>query len=238
MTARELCTDILTYLQVYAPNETPEASDMNIVLRAINRFLESWVVDEYLPYTVIDQEFNLISGQLEYTIGIPEDETPADFEARRPTEILRSWVRLNGVDYQVEVINNEQYNSISMKAIETTFPEFLYYSPDYPLGTIKIWPVPTQAMVINLTTPGIFSTGLVLADAISMPPGYVQALLWNGIAEVAPAFSKETTAEIRKRANDSKAVLKRLNNQDLLMKFDTDLIKSGRRYNIYTDGYQ
>lgn len=232
MTARELCTAVLVYLGVIAANETPDAADINRVFDDLNDFMDSLSTDSYMIYNEVDETFSLVSGTSSYTIG-----STGVFSTIRPGSIQRAWVRLNSVDYPLIPINNQQYNLIGMKAITNTIPEFFYYNPTFPNGTLKVWPVPSQSMTINITSLKQFVRFASLDTTVSLPVGYARMLKWNLISEVSEAFGKQPTETILRKASKSKADLQRLNSPPVKMGFDSQLSgRAGSRYNIYTDG--
>ncbi len=232
MTARELCTSALRYLNVIAENETQNPSDINLVFDALNDLMDSLSTDSYMIYSEVDEEFNLIPSQESYSIG----PTGADFTAVRPGTIQRGYVRVDGVSYPLTLLNNQQYNAIGMKALEITWPKYLYYNPTFPNGTIKFWPVPSVANPIVLTWLNRFTRFTNLNTAVSLPVGYSRMLKWNLIAEVAEAFGKDVSASVIKKAATSKATLQRLNSPPVKMRFDGEITGRNVKYSIYTDG--
>lgn len=232
MTARELCTAALEYLGVVASNETPDATDLNRVFAALNDFMDSLSTDSYMLFSQQDEEFSLVGSQATYTIGA----SGADFTTVRPGAIQGAWVRVNDVDYPLAPINNEQYNAIGSKSIETTIPQFFYYNPTFPNGTLKIWPVPSEAATINITSQKQFTRFASLNTAVSLPVGYARMLKWNLIAESAEAFGKQPTESTLRKAREAKATLHRLNSPPVKMKFDSTILGGGGQYNINTDG--
>ncbi len=232
MTARELCTQALLYLGVIASNETPEAEDINKVFDALNDLMDALSTDSYMIYSEVDEEFTLIGAQGEYSIG----ESGADFTAVRPGSIQRGYVVVNGVSYPLTSLNNQQYNSIGMKELAITWPQFFYYNPTFPNGTIKFWPVPSEANSVVLTSLKQFVRFATLNTAVSLPVGYARMLKWNLVVEAADIFGKTVKASAIKKAADSKATLQRLNSPPVKMRFDGQITGRSGRYSIYTDG--
>lgn len=233
-TARDLCTSVLNYIGVIAANETPDAADINRAFDTLNDFMESLSTDETMAFAVTTETFPLVAAQASYTVG----ESTANWNTVRPGHISDAYVVVNGVSYTLTPLNNEQYSDIGMKALTVTWPQYFYYNPTFPNGTIKFWPVPAVAHDVTITSLKQFAAFASLDTVLSFPPGYARMLRWNLVKELCGAFGKSASAEDVKKASESKATLQRLNSKDQKMSFDAALTRRGGRYNIYTDNYQ
>ena len=49
-----------------------------------------------------------------------------------------------GLDYPITILNLENYELIGLKTLNGPWPRALYYQPGETLGTVTVWPNPSQ----------------------------------------------------------------------------------------------
>ena len=161
--------------------------------------------------------------------------TPGNFAIPRPLRITNAFTRITAsgntaLDYPIEIINRDRWSNIGLKSLPGPWPLVLYYDPTYPLGTIYLYPNPSQAGILHLWTDTILSDFTSLTQAINLPQGFARALKKNLALELAPEYGKSAGALLVKQAAESKAAIRSLNLDPVVMAFyDTDLVRSNRR---------
>ena len=147
------------------------------------------------------------------------------------------------LQYRLEVIGNEQYQRIGFKTISSNYPDYLYYNPTYPFGTITLYPVPNIALQLILSQTSKLLDISYLQQVISLPPGYERALIYNLAIELAPRYGRASQvvpgSTIWRLAKESFADLKRTNQERRIMTSDASGLFGSRGgvYNPYTDSY-
>lgn len=173
-----LIKDALLELGVVRPAETPTADQSVVSLRILNRILDDWNADERAVYNVSFQEYTFIPDQQLHTIG-PAASSPDFTYTIRPERIVGANVLLNTttptVKVPINIRDDSWWLSLPVPSIETAFPTDLYYSPEWPLGKIYFWPIPSTAYGVQLELYAILSSVLI-GDTINLPPGYQSAL--------------------------------------------------------------
>lgn len=173
---------------VYAAGETPSDEDASDSLLALNYLIDSWNNQKLALYNIINVTGNLIAGKKNYTIG-----TNADINTPRPVKIEKAFVRVltntTPIDYMVQLVSNEDYQSFAVKNIQTTYPTHVYYDDVFPIGTLYFYPVPSQAIELYLSVWQQLSR-LALTDQILMPIGYENALRYGLAVELAALYGK------------------------------------------------
>jgi len=199
--ALEIITRAMKTAGVLGNNETPSSSEASDGLIALNDLMDSWNTDRTYVYSVQQNNFPVVNGQAAYTIG-----TGGDFSMIRPVKLDNVFIRINSVDYPLKEINNQDYDSIAVKA-NGSFPEYFYYDAAFPLGTIYIYGVPTQGDIYIDTWTQIqqFSD---LATNYTFPPGYYRAIRYNLAKEIAPEHGTSLTQEAVQIAIESQANIK------------------------------
>ena len=227
----------LRLLGVLATGETPDAPESADCLEVLNWMLQQWSDEKLFVYYMVNEIFNITANKGTYTIG---PDATQDFNTSLPTRIKSAFCRdfSSGYnnDYKLELIPNDRYQDIFQKGILTTYPKYLHYVRSYPYGQIQLWPIPTRTYSLGLSQWKQFKTYANLNDIICLPPGYKQALGYNLAVEMAGEYGQPLNPLIHQKALESKAIIKRVNFEAVLMSTDSALIPR-RMYNIYSDRY-
>jgi hypothetical protein len=117
------------------------------------------------------------------------------------------------LDYPVAIFSLEEYESIGIKQLNGPWAKGIYYQPAELLGTIYVYPNPSQGE-LHLFTQTIFRQFQALNDTIQLPQGYNMALRWCLAERLMPMFGKVNqiqAAMINGYAAQGKATIKRTN---------------------------
>lgn len=226
---------------VLAARDLPDAQDANDAFTSLNMLIEQWNIEDLMCYHYENDIFNTTIGQSVYTIG--NVGTP-DWISVRPNEVTSAFVRVGQIDYPLQIMSNEEYYGVSMKALQSV-PRGLYYQQEYPLGKIFLYPVPQIVYPIGITTTTQFTAFSGINQVVSLPPGYLKALIWNLAVELMPEYGKAIDPITAKKATESKALIKGKNSKlpELHMesvylgKGVTALGGGNGRFNIFTGGF-
>jgi hypothetical protein len=161
-----------------------------------------------------------------YTVNISQTVASTTINAyyQRPLTIDSAFVRINtnsngqpvingGLDYPIAVLALENYESIGLKTMSGPWPKALYYQPSEILGTIFVWPNPSQGEV-HMFADSLFSRFVTFYDNINLPQGYSMALRWCLAERLMPMYGKVNQiqiAMINSYAAQAKATVKRTN---------------------------
>jgi hypothetical protein len=175
--ANTLVTNALIEAGWLAQGETPNAGDANFALSKMNRILDQWAAKKLFAYAQQFIKFNLTPNLSPHTIG-PSGTFVVPV---RPVRIDGAALTLNTVVPPVDCpINHTRdaawWNNQRVKGISTSVPTDLYYEPDFPNGSLYLWPVPKVAYQILLQLRQQISTFATLATSYNLPPGYEEAL--------------------------------------------------------------
>ena len=117
------------------------------------------------------------------------------------------------LDYPLTVFSLEEYESIGIKQLNGPWAKGIYYQPSELLGTIYVYPNPSQGE-LHLFTQTIFREFQTLNDTIQLPQGYNMALRWCLAERLLPMFGKVNQVQIgliNAYAAQGKATIKRTN---------------------------
>lgn len=231
LTGRDLLSASLRLLGVLASGESMEAQEATDGLASINRMLASWSNEGLMIFAETQESpITLSSGVATVTMGAGGTVTT------RPQEIIRAVLRAGQTDYAMRILTLDEYARIPVKSTQSSIPYWLYDDGGYPQRTLTLYPVPSTGNQLILWTKEQLSTIATLDTVLSFPPGYEEAIIYNGAIRLAPEYGKTVTPEIADVARASKAAIKRLNSREQLLRVDSALVGPGR-FNILTGEY-
>lgn len=203
-----------------ATGETPTADESNDALAALNDLLEIWSTQNLAVYGSADVSFNTVANQASYTIG-PSGQWVTD----RPVRINDSpYCTVNGVDFGIELIGQQDYDLIGLKTQPGQIVERLLYVNDNPSGRITLWPVPNAIVPITMNIDRILTQVPTLATVMVFPPGYLLVMRYALGILLAPDYGRSIAPEISSVAQSSFAAIKRANKLKRTSKYDAALV--------------
>jgi len=219
-TALQLVTSALRKIGAVAAGEAPDASEQSDALAALNQLIESWNLQGLTLYRLENASYTLVPSQQTYTIG-----SGADFDGARPITLNGAFVTRGGIDYPVVPLTQQQWNDILQKSTESQLPSGVYYEPAYPIGTVRVWPVPLEGLTITLSVNMQISPVASIGSTIALPPGYERALVYALAVDLAPEYPAVTLSQrVIDAADEALADIKRANNtQNQAATFDIAL---------------
>ena len=240
-TAQDIIQDALERIKVYAPGETISDADAERALTRLNDMLDSWSNESLACFANVEQSSALTIGKNSYTIG-----SGGDFNVTRPLDILvgpgAAYLQdSNGNNFDVNVVTQDRWNQIGNRGttITSNIPDTLFYDPQYPLGTINIFPTPNLAYMLFWDSRLQLTEFSTLTTTASLPPGYLKALKDNLAIEVWPYFKADGSSpsqDLIAAAMQSKGNIKRTNMKPVIATYDPAIVSRGSStYNIYRD---
>ena len=220
-------------------NETMDAGSATDGLDLFNALLDSWSNEKLMSYVTLQRNFTLTANTQSYTIG-----SGGVINVTRPLDITQAFVRdANNQDYGLNIVPRDIWNTIGDKTITSQIPTTLFSDSGFTLGTIWLFPVPTEALTVYydaVTNQVTFST---LTQSLSMPPGYERCFIQNLALEMmANGFpcllNDQQLSALVSSASEGKANIKRTNIKPILASYDDALVsRSYATFNIYRGDY-
>lgn len=160
---------------------------------------------------------------------------PGDFKMARPLRISNSFTRIttvgtSGLDYPIEVVDQQKYNQIGYKGISAPWPIVMWYNPTYPLGNLYFYQNPSGAGSLHLFTDNILTNLATLTTAVVLPQGYSRFIKRQLARELAPEYGAQWTQMHEKLAKESWDMVKSLNMvPQPVAKYDTAISRGNQR---------
>lgn len=233
-TANDLITAALREAAILGDNETPSAATAAAALGRLNRMLDSWRNNKTIVYHILEQQFTFTANEESYTIG-----SGGDFDGERPLELMQPcYVRENGYDYPLKILEKEAYGRISNKdSVFTNYPRYVYYDPQYPLGVLKFYPAPNTTNTVFLNSPAQLQSFSALTTNVALPPGYEDAIVYNLAIRSAAKKGFTINPLTAQLAAEALAMVKATNIKPLISRLDLINVGYGHSYDTHSDTY-
>ena len=236
-TAQDIIQDALEMIGIYAPGETMSGADSSRGLTVLNDMIDSWSNESLACYAINENSHTLTPNQFQYTIG-----PGGDINTTRPLYIIdtpgSAFIKdPQGNRYQIDVVPRDDWNLSPSDQTTSNVPSQLFYDPQYPLGIINLYPVPTLGWTLYFDSYLQLVEFTGLTSTINLPPGSTLAVKTNLAVALQPYFATAQLSEVvANRASVSKGNIKRTNIRPVTAVFDPEIISRAMpTYNIFTD---
>lgn len=199
------------------PGTIPNVDQRGELVPMVARMLGSWNLDGRKIFTTSIAPYALNTDQKIYSIG-----PGGDFDADRPLYIKGAdllWPTSPIYRTQLRILDDDEWAAIPLQDITSAPPNSIYYDGGMDAngrGLIYIYFQPPAGYSLELYTWQALSTSFTSVDDIVVfPPGYEEALVWNGALRVAAMYPLEAKLNplAAVMARDSLRALMTLNTQ-------------------------
>lgn len=231
MTVLDLITRAMRLIGAVSIGDPIEAAETAAALLALNDLIDSWGTDPQTKFTSSGAVYTCTAGLGTYTIGTGNG---AAWTGPRPESIDSATVIIPGTPTSYEkplrvIRSDKDWARVRMKALTSTLIRALYYQPDFPNGTVAVWPVPVTSQQVALYTKTAVPQFTGLTQVVSLPPGYTKALTYNLALCIAPEFEKVPSDVVIGIAESSLYALKVPNAAKQVGRLALDLGAQGHR---------
>ncbi len=205
-----LVQDAMFAAQVIGQDQTASSADTQLVLRRLQRMLDSWSNERQMIFANTTQTFTMTAGTASYSTSL--------LSTGRPITIQSMVVSLSNIDYPVNMIDQQMWNSIPYK-IAQAIPNQCFYDPTFPNGTMNFYPIPYAAFTCSVDCQEPLNTGtLTLATNLTLPEGYEAAIVAGLAVDIWGSFkSGMPSQQMQEEKTQTRAILKRTNYMPLEM---------------------
>lgn len=221
-TALDTISGALRLLKVLAAGETAKGEDVATGLMVLNEMLEEWSLQELAIFAKVDQTFALVPGTSVYTVG-----PTGAWVGFRPIGIDTVRVLYQGIVFPVNCFDTARFNAIAYPAQTGVLPLQYNYDPFAVNGSVSLWPVPTTAMPIILSTDQQLTQIATAQTTLNLPPGYAKALRFCLARDLADEYETALSPDAMKIAASAFGHIKRANSTPIAADFDPALTDGG-----------
>jgi hypothetical protein len=213
----DFCKTALTRILMDSSSATPKITppQLNGAINELNLITDSWNADGGTIYTQQFYTFPLTAGQQTYTIGPSNTANFNTGTQPRPSYLeFASYQLTTGefpfIDLPMRILDASEWASIVVKDISTTVGFYIYMDEAYPLANVNIWPFPSTAGNLVLTTWSSLNSALGENDSISLPPGYARGLSLELSIALAPYYGKSGDPTVAQLGNQLAQIKKNI----------------------------
>src|SRR5215469_11921952 len=214
MNAGNLINSAFRLINVLASGEVPSASEQSDALTILALMLDSWQAERLTIFTILRDGsttsphlFPFVVGQQTYTLG-----PGGNFNIARPAKIERmsiEWLAnpAQPLELPLEMVNEQRWQTVPVKAITSTLPTVVYDDGNYPLRNLAFWCTPTVVSNVVIYYWQALSQFPDLVTDVEFPPGYFKALRYNLAVDLAAEFGRPISPEVAAQALSSKSII-------------------------------
>ena len=229
-TALDSIKRAMRLLGVLSVGETPSAQESSDGLEALNAMLESFSNDKQVIYAPTLDSIAWAPGTPTYTVG-----PTGTVISGRPITLLSSCYFIWGdVSYPLVPTTIDEYNTIPLKVLNNTIPQFIWCNPTFPDSTITLYPTPSAAITLKLWSNKILQSFPTLTTDIALPPGYKDFIDYNLAERLAPEYQVPVPGDVAKQAMLTRKTIARTNFVSQKMEYPAATVPSGGQFNIYS----
>lgn len=234
MTVNDLLIATLKLIGAIAKSETPDADEMADAFARLNSMIDGWAAQSTTIYAIVPSTYPLVAGQQVYQIG----PGAPDFNAVRPLIIQDAGIITTTVTPNFElpmtILTEDQWAQVTIKAQASTLAWYLYYDKAFPLGNIKLWPVPNVGgLQLALYVPTQISQFANPTDTIILPPSYEEALRYNLAVRLCPEWGRPLDPVVGALAAKTFATLQVANKRLDTLGVDASLIGAAGNRGVF-----
>lgn len=207
-TFRDLATQSLGRLGVLAAGEVMTAADADLCREAANQLIDEWQSASLLLYSENREVWNLTPSKASYTVG-----DGGDVDIPRPVYVdaVSYVITTQSPPLEIQMLPYTDFTwaSVAQKDLTSNLPFNYYYNLTYPLATLYLWPIPTQADLQGVLYARTQVDQLASLDTnVALPNGWARMIVTNLAVELAPAFFKEPSPTLVRQAERSMRAVK------------------------------
>jgi hypothetical protein len=189
-TVLDLVSNALIEMGALAQGEAAAAGDAQFCLNKLNRLIDVWEARRVYVYNVQFTLWTLTPNLNPHTIG----PGGTFVVSQRPVKLEGANLVLNtapqAIDIPLNVRGDHWWSNQRIKSLASSIPTDVFYSADWPNGTLNFWPVPKIAYQVRLETWGLTGQFIALTDPVNLPPAYLEALTLSLAEMICPSFGK------------------------------------------------
>lgn len=209
-TALTLITDALIEIGAHDLGQSVPAEDAALGLRYLNRIMERWSNSPSM-FPVLPETSVPMNGAASYTIGPAGNVVSA-----RPLRIDRATFVLGDVEYPVNVLSRQEWDAIAVKDVTGAPVSDIWYDAANTNARVYVYPKAASG-TLKLDAPTLLGTFASTSTVLDLPAGYESALVLTLASDLAGAFQRPVTPDLRVRTAGAVRVLKRTNSEPLLV---------------------
>jgi hypothetical protein len=187
ITALDIIRPALRLIGAIDPLEQPKAEQVAVALDSLNLLMDTLRVSAGAAINNEEMVLTLARGAKTHTIN-------------RPLRVEGAYARLHLIDRPIRVVDKAEFDSVSLKGLNTSWPEIVWCDGNAPYSSLHFWPQPASDIEVHVTVLKHLVGFVDATTAEVLPAGYRNMLTKLLAVEVAPAFGLEPSASLVRSA--------------------------------------
>jgi hypothetical protein len=231
-TVQDLVTDAMLLCLAQTPGEPIPAAEMFFGVRELNRLMGKYSIIRNFCFTSNLATYTFATVKNTYTIGPDNTSFHPDFQGPRPTRVIQANIIITGQPQPVyipcEVIDAEQWMSLSIRQIPTAIPRKVYYDngytsvgapggqPNLGYGTLYFYGQPQAGYQVELLVPQVLPSYAALAGTggyFTFPPAYEEFVVTTLAEMLSISYGRPIPPDLALRARKARAAIVSLNSK-------------------------
>lgn len=241
MTTRDLIERAYQDLNILDAGTTLGADDANYGLVRLNDWIDQLKLESLFIYSIVRSTWTIVSGTASYSVGsggavnIPR---PVSANAIQNIGFVDASVSPSLERTVGAPLTEQAYQAVAQKTLQATYPSQWYYTPTYPLGALKPFPIPNISTLTGVIYAPAPVDELGLTDTLALPPGYRRFLRAGLAIEIASGNERAAIPPTVTMAyQEARSAIKAANVRMRDLSLDPAVLTDGRGlgYDIQTD---
>lgn len=227
-TASDIITDAMIEALGISVGEPIAADEMAFGLRTLNRMMGMYSIIRSFCYDLSAPVYAFNAVKNNWTIG----PIGADFTGPRPTRVLSARLIVTGTSpliyLPIDVIEEDEWNMLTVRAIPTAIPSRLFYDSGYTsvgltagvpnpgYGTLWFYGQPRSGYQVELTIPLQLTNFTALSGAgayFIFPPGAEEWIVTTLAERLSTSYRRPISQDLKDRARKARAAWVALNSK-------------------------
>ena len=236
-TVLDLITDSLMDVGVLPHSSTPQAWQTQRAFRTLNLWVDMKKADSFYVYNTVSETYPLTTAIGAYTIGPGGDFDTLNKDIISISAQIQTQSQLQ--EYPMTTMSVIDWQNVSVKGIQSTWPNAYYVDNAWPLRTINFWPVPAQTCNAVIYSQENIPEFTALTQVLDLPYGYKYCLVKTLALSLCPQYSISPSPLLVQQAAQSLANVERSNMIPEYQYADAAFNMGGDlgRYNVLTNSY-
>ena len=205
-TARKVVDDALMLCGAVGIGQSANSTLAEFTLQRLNDLSAQFALDELWISPSVQFQGNMVAGQTRYTVG-----SGGDIATTRPESIVSLAINIGGQYVPLEQLNNSDWDNRLRVISVGGDPAYFRYLATSPLGTLDVYPAPTDGNSYYLGA-NVQGAQYEFADDLGLPTAYESALRYSLAVLMGDSIGKDVAA-LRAQAEKMVARVKRGNDR-------------------------
>lgn len=124
-------------------------------------------------------------------------------------------VSVAGVSKSLSILTAKQFSELREKGLAGSIPQAVYLDNEFPNAGFHLWPIPNAIHYIEFYYWAVLQQFAAVTEAMELPEGYYDALVFNLALALAAGYRKQPKAAVVALAKSTKKLIRDINAQIL-----------------------